>query len=65
MTKTKKTIWITGASSGIGRSLALAYGQDSVNLILSARNASKLDKVKNEIGAPERTRVLPMDLTDT
>lgn len=65
MTTTKKTIWITGASSGIGRSLALAYGRDSVNLILSARNQKKLDMVKNEIGAPERTCVLPLDLTDT
>lgn len=64
MTKKKNTIWITGASSGIGRSLAIAYGKDPVNLILSARNKDRLEKVKNEIGEPERIRILPLDLTD-
>jgi len=64
MTEKKNTIWITGASSGIGRSLAMAYGKDPVNLILSARNKDKLEKVKNEIGEPERIRILPLDLTD-
>ncbi|MGA9269556.1 MAG: SDR family NAD(P)-dependent oxidoreductase [Lutimonas sp.] len=65
MKQMNKTIWITGASSGIGRSLALVYGKDPVNLILSARSESKLDKVKNEIGNPERIRVLPLDLTES
>ncbi len=65
MTNTKKTIWITGASSGIGRSLALAYGKDPVNLILSARSEDKLERVRNEIGDPDRIRILPLDLTDT
>lgn len=64
MTKMKKTIWITGASSGIGRSLAIAYGKDPVNLILSARNKDRLEKVKNEIEEPERIRILPLDLTN-
>jgi short-subunit dehydrogenase len=64
MIKKKNTIWITGASSGIGRSLAIAYGKDPVNLILSARNKDRLEKVKKEIGEPERIRILPLDLTD-
>ena len=64
MAKKKNTIWITGASSGIGRSLAIAYGKDPVNLILSARNKDRLEKVKKEIGEPERIRILPLDLTD-
>lgn len=65
MTKSNKTIWITGASSGIGRSLALAYGKDPVNLILSARNEGKLQEVKNEMANPERIHVLPLDLSQT
>ena len=65
MPKLQKTIWITGASSGIGRSLALRYGQQPVNLILSARNQDKLLEVKKELGNSERVKVLKLDLTDT
>ncbi len=64
MKEKKQTLWITGASSGIGRSLALAYGKSNSNLILSARNEAKLQEVKHEIGHPEKVRVLPLDLND-
>ena len=64
MTASKKTIWITGASSGIGRSLALAYGKQPVNLILSARNENKLREVRDEIGKPEQVGILTLDLTE-
>lgn len=58
------TIWITGASSGIGRSLALEYSQKRVNLVLSSRNRTRLDKLKEQIGDPSRVKVLPLDLTE-
>lgn len=64
MTQSNKTIWITGASSGIGRSLALAYKKTPINLILSARNESELEKVKNQFIDPDRIHILPLDLTD-
>lgn len=57
------TIWITGASSGIGRSLALEYSKKKVNLILSSRNKAKLEGLKEQMGNPSRVRVLPLDLT--
>ena len=59
-----KTIWITGASSGIGKAMALAFSNQGANLILSARNEEKLNEVKQECLYPEQTEVLPLDLTN-
>src|SRR5512139_367456 len=58
-----KVVWITGASSGIGRALALAFGRAGARLILSARTREALEAVARDSGAPE-TRVLPLDLTN-
>jgi short-subunit dehydrogenase len=40
-----KTMWITGASSGIGAELALQLSRHGVNLILSARPSDRLEAV--------------------
>jgi len=57
-----KTIWITGASSGIGKSLALALSSYSCNLILSARREAELVKVKALCGNTDNISILPLDL---
>lgn len=44
--KNPKNILITGASSGIGRALAISYAAPNVNLFLCARNAEKLNETK-------------------
>lgn len=59
----KKTVWITGASSGIGKELALQYAAMQYNLILSSRRIEELDKVAElcrKMNA--ECLVLPLDL---
>lgn len=45
----KKTALITGASSGIGRELALIHAEKGGNLIVVARREEKLKELKSEI----------------
>ncbi len=60
-----KTIWITGASSGIGRAVALELSQFDTRLILSGRNSDELNQVAgicNSNGCSVRT--VRFDLLD-
>jgi dehydrogenase/reductase SDR family member 7B len=60
-----KVIWITGASSGIGEALTYAFHEQSANLIISARNIRRLEKVKNNCTKTNSdVHVLPLDLSD-
>lgn len=58
-----KRVWITGASSGIGEALAVAFRQAGVRLILSARREDELNRVQAACGGPPNTQVLPMDVS--
>jgi dehydrogenase/reductase SDR family protein 7B len=60
-----KTVWITGASSGIGEALAIAWSREGARVVLSARSVTELERVRRECTDPERHLVLPLDLTDT
>ena len=62
-----KTVFITGASSGIGEALATELAARGYDLALAARRTQNLDSVREEIAArhPDRrieTRTL--DVTD-
>ena len=57
-----KHFWLVGASTGIGRELALELGRRGAKLTLSARTESKLNELKEEIG--EAARVAALDVTD-
>lgn len=48
MTLPWKTAWVTGASSGIGRELALSLARGGVRVAVSARSADKLDDLARE-----------------
>jgi short-subunit dehydrogenase len=62
---TTKTVVITGASEGIGRALALQLAPQSPNLVLAARNESRLNEVVEQcihIGA--QAIAVPTDVTE-
>ena len=59
-----QVIWVTGASSGIGKSLAIELSKQDVQLILSSRNREALELVKNECENSDNVEVLPLDLED-
>ena len=59
-----KVVWITGASSGIGRALAQELSNLDALLIISARNKSALETVKNSCKNPDNVWVLPLDLEE-
>jgi short-subunit dehydrogenase len=58
------TVIITGASMGIGRSLAIAWAERKVNLVLSARGREALEEVAREVIAKGANAVIvPGDVT--
>ncbi|MFT7050361.1 MAG: short-subunit dehydrogenase [Psychroserpens sp.] len=60
-----KVIWITGASSGIGKSLAITLSKYDCKLIVSARRTEELEKLKGLCKNPDLVYVLPLDLANT
>jgi short-subunit dehydrogenase len=59
-----RRVWITGASSGIGEALAVAFHQAGAKLILSARREDELKRVQTACGGEPNTRIISMDVTN-
>ena len=57
----KKTIWITGGSTGIGRALAIKFASKGWNVAVSARRVELLDELSNSY---ENISAFPLDVTD-
>lgn len=60
--KQAQTVWITGASSGIGEALALTYNAQGYHTILSARRSEVLASLQKRLAHPEHSYILPLDL---
>ncbi len=59
------TAWVTGAGSGIGQAVALAYGAAGMRLILSGRRRAELQGVADAVAAAGGSaRVEPLDVSD-
>lgn len=58
------TIWITGASSGIGEALAIAFAKRGAKIILSGRDEEKLEAVKKSCKQSKKHIVVPFDIGD-
>ncbi len=64
MTFLDKTIILTGASAGIGRSLAITLAQQGANLVLAARQQTALEEVVNACAdAGGKAIAVPTDVT--
>ena len=65
MTFENKTIWITGASSGIGEACAYLFAREKAHLILTGTREEKLVEVQRRcLKEGGRCEVLPYDLSD-
>jgi len=60
MSENHKNIWITGASSGIGRALAIKFSKENWKVAVSARRKELLD----ELAQNENISSFPLDVTD-
>jgi dehydrogenase/reductase SDR family member 7B len=64
MSYKNKKVWITGASSGIGEALAIAFAREGAHLILSARNVAELERVKTTCTGAAAVDIVKLDIGD-
>ena len=56
-------VWITGASSGIGKAMAFEWARLGYRVVLSARRKELLDEIASEIkNAGGQALVVPVDI---
>ena len=57
-----KNIWITGASSGIGKALAIKFANEGWQVAASARRENLLKELSNQYS---NIQSFPLDVTDS
>ncbi len=59
-----KVVWITGASSGLGKALARECALQGAQVVLTARRYDELEKVRFGLFKPEQHASVAADITD-
>ena len=59
-----KVVWITGASSGLGKALAQECALQGAEVVLSARRIDELENVRLSLTHPDRHICVSADITD-
>jgi len=66
MSEKRKSVWITGANSGIGKSITQHFSKTGVFCIASARRKDALKKMKDEISDISiNMEIFPLDVSNT
>ncbi len=60
-----RIVFVTGASSGIGRSCAVAFARGGAHLILAARRVERVESLASELIAEYGIRALPLQMDVT
>lgn len=58
-----KTIIITGASTGIGKTIAELFLEKGYNLVINSANSANLETTFNELGNPEKVAMVQGDVS--
>lgn len=58
----KKTAFITGATSGIGKATAQIFAKNNINLILCGRRIERLTELQNELSNLTKVAILQFDI---
>lgn len=61
---TGKVVWITGASSGIGKALTEECAAQGAQIVLTARRLEELEKVRSGLVNPDQHISVVADITD-
>ncbi len=61
MNKDKNGIWITGASSGIGKAAAIEFASVGCNIFATARRVTELERLKEDI-KEEQLHIFPCNV---
>ncbi|WP_262734520.1 SDR family NAD(P)-dependent oxidoreductase, partial [Acinetobacter variabilis] len=59
-----KVVWITGASSGIGKALAEECAAQGAQIVLTAQRLEELEKVRSGLVNPDQHIAIVADITD-
>jgi NADP-dependent 3-hydroxy acid dehydrogenase YdfG len=65
MSEVKKAVWITGASSGIGKELALEFARNGEIVLATARKINTIESSKKDLGEQAENLIAAVvDITD-